>query len=278
MNRASFYVIDAFTGELGGRTLRGNPAAVVLLDEFWTNSQMLERANEFNLSETAFVVHRGGTNFDLRWFTPSVEVALCGHATLAAARALQDAGGICTGESISFSTKSGSLTAKVEAERIELNFPVQSFEELEMPDGVAEAFGWDKSQQDFRTLYPCFWAGEDWLVCVKQEELEKARPNFKVLADVEARGVVLTSPREGEGSKIDFYSRFFGPRVGIDEDPVTGSAHTSLAPFWASRLGKKKLRAVQLSERGGLLEVELGGARVAIAGKTMIRAQGHLRD
>ncbi len=262
---------------MNGRRLRGNPAAVVLLDEFASDEQLQERANEFNLSETAFVVARGGAHFDLRWMTPQVEVDLCGHATLATARALQDAGRLSPGETARFSTRSGVLEAKAGSEGIELDFPAQESEECVMPDALAQAFGWDKTERNFERRYPCFRAGDDWFVCVHQGELENVRPDFATLKQVEGRGVVLTTVPEWPSGNIDFLSRFFGPRVGVDEDPVTGSAHTYLAPFWGERLGKTQLKAVQLSARGGWLDLEVRGGRVGIAGKTQIRAQGQLR-
>lgn len=269
-------MVDAFIGQISGRFLRGNPAAVVLLDDFEGDAQLQEWANEFNLSETAFVVPRGGGNFDLRWFTPQAEVNLCGHATLAATRALQDAGQLNQGESARFATRSGLLTATLRDDPIELDFPAQGCEPCAMPTPLALAFGWDPMQPRFETSYPCFRAGDDWLVVVHHAELENARPDFGALKQLDGRGVILTSVPECPSEECDFLSRFFGPRVGIDEDPVTGSAHTALGPFWRERLGKSNLRAVQLSERGGYIELAVRGARVTIAGKADIRAQGHL--
>ncbi|BCM93002.1 putative isomerase YddE [Abditibacteriota bacterium] len=275
MDRAPFYLIDAFTesGKVLGHPLRGNPAAVVLLDEFASDAWMQERANEFNLSETAFVVGRGDQNFDLRWFTPQVEVDLCGHATLATAAALLDAGQILRGDNTRFSTRSGILTAKVVADRIELDFPGQQTSARAILPQLRSALGLKANE----ILY-CGRAADDWFVRVAPDKLGPLRPDFKKLALIEARGVVVTTHAPPGEESYDFASRFFGPRVGIDEDPVTGSAHTALAPFWAARLGKMQLKAVQLSARGGWLEVEVRGLRVAIIGQAQIRAQGHLRD
>lgn len=276
MKNAPFWIVDAFVGTLGSRVLRGNPAAVVFLDSFPDDGAMQERANEFDLSETAFVVPRGDCEFDLRWMTSRVEVDLCGHATLAATAALVDAKKLSDGQTARFSTRSGMLKALVEGERIELDFPAQSVEEREMPDELALSFGFDKTQRHFKKLYLCFRASDDWLVCVHQVELEQARPDFAFLKQLPGRGVILTALPEWPDVGVDFLSRFFAPGVGIDEDPVTGSAHTKLAPFWAARLGKARLNAVQLSERGGRLELEVRGERVGIAGRCALRARGQL--
>ncbi len=271
MKNAPFWIVDAFVGEVAGRILRGNPAAVVVLDEFACDEELQERAHEFNLSETAFVVRRGDDcEFDLRWFTPQVEVDLCGHATLAAAHALVDAGKLNPGQTARFATRSGVLEARVEDEgRIELDFPVQSVEECAVPMELHHAL-----QLSHNPVLFCGRAGDDWLLRVEPRTLESLAPNFVRLQKFKTRGVIVTAqePRE----EIDFASRFFAPRVGISEDPVTGSAHTKLAPFWAARLGKTKLQAVQLSERGGLLQLEVRGVRVGIAGKCHLRARGIL--
>ncbi len=271
MRTAPFWSVDAFVGALGSRVLRGNPAAVVLLDCFPEDGAMQERASEFNLSETAFVVSRGDCEFDLRWFTPEVEVDLCGHATLAAAFALLDAAQLQEGQTARFETRSGELKALVEGERIELDFPVQSVEECALPDELRAALQMEKWKIGF-----CGRAADDWLLLVQRVELEQARPDFPALAQLDARGVILTALPEWPEENVDFLSRFFAPRLGVDEDPVTGSAHTKLAPFWAARLGKTKMNAVQLSDRGGQLGLEVRGQRVAIAGRCALRARGML--
>lgn len=269
MNRAPFWIVDAFVGEAFGRKLRGNPAAVVLLDEFESDDELQERADEFNLSETAFVVARGDLNFDLRWFTPRVEVDLCGHATLAAAFALLDAGHLQHGQTAQFQTRSGVLKALVEENRIELDFPVQRVEECEMPVGLQRALELGKNPVLF-----CGRANEDWLLRVDMTSLWVMQPRFEKLAKIHARGIIVTAPHSDD--EADFSSRFFAPRVGINEDPATGSAHCALASFWAERLNKTKLKAVQVSPRGGLLELELRDGRVGIAGQCALRARGTL--
>lgn len=273
MKSAPFWILDAFSGEAFGRKLRGNPAAVVLLDEFGSDGQLQERADEFNLSETAFVVRRGGEEFDLRWFTPQTEVDLCGHATLAATAALFDARKLDVGQTARFFTRRGMLKALAHNEKIELDFPIQTVEECEMPIELARMFGFNPNGR----TETCFRAGDDWLICVHQALLENARPDFAALVQLDARGVILTSQLEWPDDEIDFLSRFFAPRVGINEDPVTGSAHCALAPFWSARLNKTRMKAVQLSPRGGLLEVEVRGERVALSGQFEVRAQGFLR-
>ncbi len=276
MINAPIWILDAFVGTLASRALRGNPAAVVLLDEFAPDAQLQERANEFGLSETAFLVSCGPQNFDLRWFTPQIEVDLCGHATLAATAALVDAKKLLVGQIARFHTRSGVLKALVEPERTELDFPVQLVEAREMPDELAQAFGWDKTERHFEKLFSCFRAADDWLVLVHEAILQNVRPDFAALAQIDARGVILTAQPEWKTEEADFYSRFFAPRVGVDEDPVTGSAHTKLAPFWSSRLGKTKMNAVQLSPRGGRLQLHVRGNRVGIAGQCHLRARGEL--
>jgi len=228
MEETPFWIIDAFVGEMAGRKLRGNPAAVVLLFQFAPDEVMQERAGEFNLSETAFVVPRGPHNFDLRWFTPRVEVDLCGHATLAATAALCDAKLLFAGQTAHFQTRSGELRAFVREEgSIELDFPAQDVEECPMPEELRDAL----QMRDAEPWY-CGRASDDWLIGVSHWRLEGAHPNFGRLAKVEARGVIVTALPETHSEETDFTSRFFAPRVGIGEDPVTGSAHTVLSPFW----------------------------------------------
>jgi len=272
MGETPFWIIDAFVGERAGRILRGNPAAVVLLSQFAPDEILQECANEFNLSETAFVVPHGPHNFDLRWFTPRVEVDLCGHATLAATAALCDAKLLFAGQTASFETRSGNLKALVREEgNIELDFPAQDVEDCAMPTSLSAALRLSSDPVLF-----CGRASDDWLLRVEPKTLANLRPDFGKLAKVEGRGVIVTALSETPNDEADFTSRFFAPRVGINEDPVTGSAHTKLAPFWAARLGKTKMNAVQLSERGGRLELELRGERVGIAGPCRVRARGHL--
>jgi len=272
VKNAPFWIVDAFVGHNRGRILRGNPAAVVLLPEFAPDEELQERANEFNLSETAFLVPRGELNFDLRWMTPQVEVDLCGHATLAAAHALVDAEKLKVGQSARFSTRSGVLEARAgNDERLELDFPIQSVSARAILPALRMALGLKVGEVLF-----CGRAADDWLVRVHPETLQSLRVDFKKMALVEGRGVIVTTHAPPGASDYDFASRFFAPRVGVNEDPVTGSAHTKLAPFWAARLGKTKLTALQLSERGGLLELEVRGVRVGIGGRCHLRARGVL--
>ncbi len=271
MELAPFWIVDAFVGTWQGRTLRGNPAAVVLLSEFACDEELQERANEFHLAETAFVVPRGAGAFDLRWMTPLTEVNLCGHATLAAARALLDAGLLRDGETARFATRSGELSARVDGERVELDFPAQEVEECATPSSLRAALGLLSEPILF-----CGRAGEDWLLRIEPTSWKNLRPNLAKLGAIPARGIIVTSQPEAPAGETDFISRFFAPRVGIPEDPVTGSAHCALAPFWAARLGKQHLNAVQLSARGGALQLEVRGERVSIAGLCALRARGRL--
>jgi len=269
VRNAPFWVVDAFVGSLGTRVLRGNAAAVVWLPEFAPDEELQERAREFNLSETAFVVPLGNCEFDLRWMTPQVEVDLCGHATLATAAALLDAEQLSQGQTAHFHTRSGILSAFVLGEQIELDFPSQDVEECAVPSQLLADLGLRSEPILF-----CGRAADDWLLRVEPDALERARPDFKKLARHDARGVIITA--QSASGETDFVSRFFAPRLGIDEDPVTGSAHTKLATFWAARLGKTHLKAAQLSERGGRLELEVRGERVGITGRCALRARGQL--
>jgi len=272
MEETPFWIVDAFVGESAGRELRGNPAAVVLLSQFPPDEILQECADEFNLAETAFAVPRGRQNFDLRWMTPQTEVDLCGHATLAATAALCEAGLLMASQTAHFATRSGELRALArEVGSIELDFPAQHVADCALPTSLSAALRLSSNPVLF-----CGRASDDWLLRVEPKTLANLRPDFGKLAKVEGRGVIVTALPETPSEETDFYSRFFAPRVGINEDPVTGSAHTVLAPFLATRLGKTKMNAVQLSERGGRLELELRGERVGIAGRCRVRARGHL--
>jgi PhzF family phenazine biosynthesis protein len=226
-------------------------------------------AAEMNLSETAFLVRREDRlGFDLRWFTPAVEVALCGHATLASARVLWEEGHAPADQAIAFHTKSGELRATVEGEWISLDFPATPPTEAAPPAGLAAALGVEPR-----------WVGRsrfDYMVLVDDAAtVRDARPDIGKLAQVEARGVMLTA-RGDEGSGHDIVSRFFAPAAGVAEDPVTGSAHCCLAPFWAERLGRDELVAYQASRRGGVLRLRVRGERVELGGRTTVVARGEL--
>ncbi|RPI80392.1 MAG: PhzF family phenazine biosynthesis protein [Chloroflexi bacterium] len=250
------YQVDAFTD----RPFCGNPAGVVILDgpveELW----MRNIAREMNLSETAFL-YPVDDGFNLRWFTPAVEVDLCGHATLASAHILYETKRLNSDAQARFHTKSGLLTAQKCGDWIELNFPAKFEEPAEIPIGLVEAL-------DVSPLY----VGKnqfDYLVeVVSEDAVRSIRPNFSLLKQLPVRGTIVTA-RSDEGSPYDFVSRFFAPAVGIDEDPVTGSAHTCLTPYWSAKLGKADMTAFQASERGGILMLKNLGERVTISGQAV---------
>ncbi len=253
--------VDAFTNE----AFRGNPAAVCVLNESRPEGWMQHVALEMNLSETAFVVP-DGERFLLRWFTPASEVRLCGHATLASAHVLWEEGMVDSARTIEFQTvHSGVLSARRGKDRIELDFPVRVPEEVAAPEGLVEAL-------DVEPLFVAR-AARDYLVLVDSEaDVQALHPDFSGLRRVEARGVMVTAP----SSEFDFVSRFFAPAVGVDEDPVTGSAHCCLCPFWAERLGKRAMVGYQASFRGGVVAVELAGDRVTLAGPAVTTLRGEL--
>ena len=253
--------VDAFTSE----PFRGNPAAVCVLDDPRPETWMQQVAAEMNLSETAFVVPQEG-GFRLRWFTPACEVRLCGHATLASAHVLWSEGLVESTTIIVFDTlHSGTLTACRDGDRIELDFPARAPEETTPPDGLIEALG----------LEPLLVAraARDFLVLADSEDTVRAlSPDFARLRRVDARGVIVTAT----AAEVDFVSRFFAPAVGIDEDPVTGSAHCCLGPFWAERLGKQDMVAFQASARGGVVIVALNDDRVNLSGSAVTTMRGEL--
>ena len=253
--------VDAFSSE----PFRGNPAAVCLLGAPRPEAWMQAVALEMNLSETAFLVDELGA-FQLRWFTPACEVRLCGHATLASAHVLWTEGIIEAGRTIEFRTlHSGALTARRRDELIELDFPAKPAHEVAPPDGLVEALGC-RPELVVR-------GGDDVLVLVDDERrVRSLRPDFARLREVDARGVIVTAA----GTEADFVSRFFGPAVGVDEDPVTGSAHCVLAPFWSGRLGRTRLVGRQLSARGGVVRATLTGDRVRLAGSAVTTMRGEL--
>jgi PhzF family phenazine biosynthesis protein len=256
--------VDAFTAKPFG----GNPAAVCVLpaarDAIW----MQNVAREMNLSETAFLV-RNGDGFNLRWFTPAVEVDLCGHATLASAHALWEEGHLKPGVQARFHTRSGLLTADKRGDWIEMDFPVKAEEPAEAPPRLSEALG-AKFLYTGRNKF-------DYIVEVESEaKLRNLKPNFALLAELPVRGVIVTARPETGG--FDFISRFFAPAAGVNEDPVTGSAHTCLAPYWAKRLGKTEFTAYQASARGGVLRLRLNGDRLLLCGQAVTVLRGGLVD
>ena len=260
----AIYQVDAFTE----KPFRGNPAAVCILPEPGAAAWMQDVAREMNLSETAFL-HRQADGFDLRWFTPAVEVELCGHATLASAHILWETGLLARQEQARFHTRSGLLTAELKDAEIELNFPVAPDEPVSAPPGLSEVLG----------VIPRYTGKNsyDYLVEVESEEMVRnLRPDFAKLRALPVRGIMVTSVASSE--EYDFVSRFFAPGVGVDEDPVTGSAHCCLAPFWRKRLGKDELVAYQASERGGVVRVRVVGDRVLLGGRAVTVLRGELVD
>jgi len=252
------FQVDAFTGG----AFKGNPAAVCLLETEADAAWMQKVAAEMNLSETAFLCPEGDA-WRLRWFTPAVEVDLCGHATLASAHVLFDLGH----ERARFLTRSGELLATRAGGRIELDFPALPVTEAAPPAGLLDALG--------AAAVFCGMSRFDRLIEVESEEAVRAiEPDVSALAAIDTRGVIVTSRGAGE---YDFVSRFFCPAVGIDEDPVTGSAHCALAPYWAVRLGKADMRAYQASARGGEVFVRLAGDRVFLGGSAVTVLSGELR-
>jgi predicted PhzF superfamily epimerase YddE/YHI9 len=255
--------VDSFTN----RPFAGNPAGVCILPKPADPSWMQDVAREMNLAETAFLVpQRDG--YDLRWFTPSVEVDLCGHATLASAHVLWEDGHLAKDAQARFHTKSGLLTADRRDGLIELDFPVTPVSAAPPPPGLVEALG---AQPQFigRSKF-------DYLVEVASETtVRQLDPDLGSIARVQARGVIVTSRADGQ-SKYDFISRFFAPQSGVPEDPVTGSAHCALAPYWSAKLGETELAAYQASPRGGELRLRLVGDRVKIGGQAVTVLRGEL--
>jgi PhzF family phenazine biosynthesis protein len=251
------YQIDAFADRL----FSGNPAAVCPLEAWLPDVVMQKIAAENNLSETAFYVRTSGGHH-IRWFTPAVEVDLCGHATLASAYVVFHFDHH-SGDIIEFASKSGSLKVRREGELLVLDFPAGSPERAAAPPGLVEALGRQPLE---------IWKGKtDYLIVYEaQEHVATLAPNLAGLGHVAARGIIVTAP----GRQVDFVSRFFAPRVGVPEDPVTGSAHTLLTPYWSARLGKPVLSAMQLSKRQGWLRCRMAGDRVEIAGKAVPYLQG----
>lgn len=255
MKRAVQYRVDAFTGP----DARGNPAAVCLLDDWLPAARMQAIARINQLSETAFLV-RQAKGYGLRWFTPACEVDLCGHATLASAHVLFTESGLAT-SCVEFHTRSGALGVERLDRGYAMDFPALPVEPTEPPDELGAALG--------RSPRGCWRGGDDLLVLLEdQAQVLGIDPDLAVLAALPWRGVIVTAP----GADCDFVSRFFAPAAGIAEDPVTGSAHCALTPFWASRLSRSQLSARQLSARGGIVGCRLDGARVVLRGCCETRA------
>ena len=253
------FQVDAFASEL----FKGNPAAVIPMKEWLSDKIMQQIAAENNLSETAFFIPEDD-HFHIRWFTPKAEVKLCGHATLATAHVLFNEFDLKS-ETISFNSKSGILTVSKVENKLQLDFPADFVQPVDEIKTFAEAFGaWPLKTYQGKTDYLLLFDSE--------ETIQSINPDFQMLKQTNARGIMVTAP----GNEADFVSRFFAPGVGIDEDPVTGSAHTCLIPFWSAKLKKTELSALQLSERGGQLWCALKGDRVLIAGKAVTYLKGEI--
>ena len=258
--KQKIYQIDAFTDKV----FKGNPAAVCPLDE-WLDDDLLQKiAMENNLAETAFYV-KVGDHYELRWFTPAVEVDLCGHATLASAFVLFNYENFKE-NSIQFHTrKSGILTVSNNDGWLTLNFPTDSFNQIPLTDEIIACFDIQPTSVfEGRTDYMLVFNAED--------EIRNIIPSFAAILQLKARGVIITA----KGKNVDFVSRFFGPQVGVNEDPVTGSAHTTLTPYWAKELGKTEMTAIQLSAREGFLKCKYLDDRVEISGQGRLYLIGEI--
>jgi predicted PhzF superfamily epimerase YddE/YHI9 len=264
MKQIALFQVDAFTNH----AFTGNPAAVILLEDDAPADWMLRVAQEMNLSETAFV-YPLIDSFSLRWFTPRVEVELCGHATLSAAHVLWENAIVPPSDAIHFSTLSGELGARRVGEIIELDFPTGDIAPAPLPAGVIEAVG---GEPIFSGI-----SGEKWLLeYATEREVVGLQPDFATLARIPGRGLIVTARSAQNG--VDFVSRYFAPWIGINEDPVTGSAHTILALYWGNKLNKQSMTARQVSARGGTIYLRLAGERVYISGKALTVIKGTLLD
>jgi PhzF family phenazine biosynthesis protein len=261
------YQVDAFTNKI----FKGNPAGVCILPPGKIEDDRLLQniAAEMNLSETAFLTKQNG-EYRLRWFTPTTEVTLCGHATLASAHILRETGAENKQDVITFNTLSGKLYARSKEDRIELDFPTFEIAEISPQKNINKALG----------IEPVFsgMGNEHYLFEVENlKALQEIRPDFGKLKDIGKKAFIVTC--KSDSPRYDFYSRFFAPSVGIDEDPVTGSAHSYLTPYWSKKLGKNRLKAFQASKRGGELECELGGnGRVYIRGQARMVFEITMRE
>ncbi len=259
----TIYQVDAFTD----KPFAGNPAAVCLLPQPGNAQWMQQVAMEMNLSETAFL-YKLDDGYSLRWFTPAVEVDLCGHATLASAHILWETGHLQANQQARFFTRSGLLTAERKGDWIEMDFPAKLAEQTDAPPNLLQALGVSAQQIQYigKNVF-------DYLVEVASEDVVRGiQPNFTLLSTVQARGVMVTSRASTPG--YDFVSRFFAPLAGVNEDPVTGSAHSCLTPYWSQKLGKQAMVAYQASPRGGILRVRASGDRVQLGGQAVTVLRG----
>lgn len=264
MLKLKLYQVDAFVND--DKSFTGNPAAVIPLSEWLDDSLLSNIAMENNLSETAYIV-KVNDIYEIRWFTPSIEVDLCGHATLASAYVLFNQLGYDKDELIFYSKRSGELkvTNNKETGYLTLNFPTDILEEVtNLPD-----FSLALDIMPIKTLKG---KSDYMLIYENEKQIKELTINFSEISKINSRGIIVTAP----GDNVDFVSRFFGCGCGIDEDPVTGSAHTSLAPYWKDRLNKTTFKALQLSKRSGSLLVEYKGDRVHISGKSILYLVGEI--
>lgn len=256
--------VDAFTD----RAFSGNPAAVCILAEPRDEAWMQAVAREMNLSETAFL-HPEADGYRLRWFTPSVEVDLCGHATLASAHVLWEDGHLAPGDAARFHTRSGTLTARRDGDWIEMEFPALPPSSIDPPPGLGRALGVEPRYVGLSRF--------DLLVELDDEAVVRSlEPDLGLLRRIDARGIIVTA--RADGDEFDFVSRFFAPQVGVDEDPVTGSAHCVLGPHWQERMGRNEFLGYQASPRGGVVRVAVDGPRVRLAGRAVTVLRGQLLD
>jgi len=258
--KLNLYHVDAFTSEV----FKGNPAAVCPLPEWLPDEVLQHIAAENNLPETAFYLIRNN-KVEIRWFTPTVEVDLCGHATLAAAFVLHHCEHYESNTIEFYSPRSGNLPVTVQQDKLVLNFPTDQFSATALTEDL-------KSATD-KIPFAAYKGKTDYmLVFDNQEDIETVQPNLSLIAGLAARGIIVTA----RGNTCDFVSRFFGPATGINEDPVTGSAHTTLTPYWATQLDKTELQALQLSARGGAVQCRLLGDRVELAGNAVLYLKGEI--
>ena len=266
-SRIPIWQVDAFAD----RAFAGNPAAVCILQQYPADEWMQSVAAEMNLSETAFLVPTNEENcFHLRWFTPATEVDLCGHATLASAQTLIEQKKVNGNQPIRFQTRSGELTCTQTESGITLDFPATPAThdvDSRRTTSLLEALGVDQGDV-LRSTYDCLVVVED------SQFVESLTPNFNALEAIDTRGVIVSA--EGKNAEVDFVSRFFAPRCGVNEDPVTGSAHCCLAPYWAQRLGKNSLIGYQASKRGGIVRCDVVGDRVQLTGTAVTVMEGRL--
>ncbi|MBL7906617.1 MAG: PhzF family phenazine biosynthesis protein [Bacteroidales bacterium] len=260
MKKISMYQVDAFADRL----FSGNPAAVCLLDQWLDDETMQRIAAENNLAETAFV-KKAQDHFEIRWFTPAVEVDLCGHATLAAAYVLFECLGNPEPEISFISVRSGMLKVSKLKDMLFLDFPADTIRKTDSVHQIEKCIGTKPSE--------VFKGKTDFIAVLENEsEVQNLVPDYYEISKLEARGLIVTAA----GDKVDFVSRFFAPQCGIDEDPVTGSAHTSLIPLWSEKLGKKEMMARQLSKRGGTIYCSENGDRCLIGGKAQLYLSGEI--